>query len=441
MFFLHSTSQLYELLTRYSWFGEKVLMSSRAKNIFRCGLLLAVPVVLVSLFATSSPAIPEQAHDSGESTPPQIVDPQGTMEHFYRQLDAVAAKRTKAVARIAVYGTSINGADRVTSRIRHRLQKRFGDAGRGWVGIAPGWSSHHYQDVEWTTHTFRTNVVNRGKLDHGRYGLGGVIAFNRGIGSKASFGTVSKGPSNRSASRFRLFYQAYPEGGDVLLQVEGGAEKRVSTRATKIEDRVAELRVPPGPHTFWVRVGEGALRLYGAVMENDGPGVVVDGLSMIGASVLMMDNFDGAHLSKQVALRSPDLLVFWLGGNDVPAKRFRREYFVERYGRMIARARRGRPEASCLVLSVLDKGHYHNGRVRSRHFTLPVIEAQQAVARQQGCAYYNLFEAQGGEGSAGRWHRQSPRLVVADYMHLTGAGARHVGDMITDAILRGYQNR
>lgn len=367
-----------------------------------------------------------------------ISDPHGAMAHFYKQLRAVQQKKAGTVARISVYGTSTNGADRVTSRIRHLLQKRFGDAGKGFMIIAPGWSSQQHRDVDWTYHTFRTLNVNRGEAPGNRYGLGGVLAINRGVGSRASFGTVSSGPSNRTVSLFRLFYQAWPQGGDVVLEAEGGSSKRVSTSSSRVEDRVAELRVPQGPHKLWVKVGDGSLRLYGVSMENDGPGVVVDGLSLIGASVRMMNNFDGAHLSAQVKQRSPDLLLFWLGGNDVPAKHFSHDIFVERYGLMIKRARAGRPSASCLVVSVLDKGHYKNGRVRSRHWTLPVIKAQQEVAQQQRCAFFNLWEAAGGEGTMGRWHKKSPRLSVADYMHLTEAGARHVGDLMTKALLDGY---
>ncbi len=370
-----------------------------------------------------------------------IVDPGGrAMRHFYQRLHAVEHREAGAVARISVYGTSTNGADRVTSQMRNVLQKRFGDAGRGFMVIAPGWRSQQYRDIDWAYNTFRTVVVNRGRSPERRYGLGGVLAMNRGTGSWVTYGTTKRGRSNRVASLFRLFYQAYPDGGDVRLQIDEGPLKQVSTKAATIEDHVAEVRATAGPHRFKVSIGSGAVRLYGAVMENDGPGVVVDGLSLIGASVLMMDNFDGRHLATQVRQRNPDLLVFWLGGNDVPAQRFRREYFVERYGRMIQRARRGRPEASCLVVSVLDKGHHKNGRVRSRVYTRPVVEAQRDVATAQGCAFYNIFDDMGGADTMGRWYRQSPRLVVADYMHLTEAGARHVGDMISRALLAGFSS-
>lgn len=378
-----------------------------------------------------------------EVQPAAIDDPTGAaMEHFHREMLDVARSRPGSVVRILLFSVSLNGSDRVTSVLRHALQERFGDAGKGFVPIAPGWGAQEHQDVTWSYRLWRTARINTGLAPDGRYGLGGVLATGSGIRTESIFGTVDEGPSNRAVSLFRLFYQAWPDGGAVLLQVDDEEPARVLTASSEIEDRVHEVRAPRGPHRLTVRVGdgEGSLRLYGVVMENEGPGVVVDAYMYLGANVGMMPNFDASHLETQARLRRPDLLVFWMGANDVYARAFTREWLVENYGGFIANVRAGRPEASCLVMSVLDKGEDRNGRVVSRSRVPQVVDAQEAAAFAQGCAFLNLYEATGGEGSVARWHHSNPCLVGSDLLHLTAAGAERVGNILHGSLLRSYDD-
>jgi lysophospholipase L1-like esterase len=368
----------------------------------------------------------------------EIEDPSGSMEHFYESLARVALERPGAVSRILIYSVSTNGSDRVSGALRAGLQERFGDAGKGFVPMAPGWSSQEHRDLDWKHRHYVTRVVNRGKDPSGRYGLAGVLAVSRGPLAESSFGTEDSGPSNREVSRFDLFYQAWPEGPEVELRVDDRSPELISTAAPEPVDRLHRIEAPRGPHELTVGAeGQGA-RFYGVAMENDGPGVVVDALMLIGNSVEMLPHWSYEHLQKQVELRAPDLVVLWLGGNDVRARRFTHEWFVRHYGEFIENLRAGRPEASCLVLSTLDKGLMRNGRVVSRRRVQRVRDAQLATASEQGCAFFDLYEATGGFGTVERWYNARPRLMVDDLNHLTFTGARVVGSVMEKALLAGY---
>ncbi len=371
--------------------------------------------------------------------PREIEDEAGeAMRHFCERLLAAARGEPETVVRVLLFSDSLNGTDRVGSALRHALAERFGDGGKGFVPIATGWGSQDHRDVEWTHRTWRTLIVNRGRDPLDRYGLGGVIARNGGARSLATFATVDEGPSNRAVSRFRLYYQAWPEGGEVSLRVDRDPPVVVDTAAPEPEDRFHDLRVPEGPHRLAVGVEDGDLRLYGVVLERDGPGVTVDSLMYIGATVSTPAQFDREHFEGQIRARRPDLLVFWLGANDVRSRAFDQEEFTEDFSAFIERARAARPEASCLVMSEPDQGILRRGRLRSRHNVPGVIAGQEAAARRQGCAFLNLYEAAGGEGSVVRWFRGRRRLISGDYLHLTVAGANHVADLLHRALLQGY---
>ena len=64
------------------------------------------------------------------------------------------------------------------------------------------------------------------------------------------------------------------------------------------------------------------------------------------------------------------------------------------------------------------------------------IEA--GVANDTGVAFFNTFEAMGGEGTMARWYAAEPRLVGADFIHPMPAGAKIVGELLYNALRDGY---
>ena len=372
----------------------------------------------------------------------QIADEHQAMHHFYRQLKNIAGGSSEAIARIAVYGESTNASDRVTSSLRRRLQARFGDAGKGFVPVAPGWHYQRHQDVRWRhAGRWRTWVVNRANGPGNRYGLGGVVSESRNRAARAWFGTSERGPSGEAVARFSLFFHAFPEAGAVELRVDGGPPTELDTRSAVPEDRVHHIEVTDGPHELEIRpADDNPHRLYGVVMERNRPGVVVDGLMLVGAFTRVLGHFDADHWARQIALRQTDLLVFWLGGNDATSRTtgFSRNRFVESYVSSIERARRGRPESSCLVVSVMDSADTESERIRTFARVPRVVRAQADVAARTGCAFYNLFEATGGHNTMARWRRRG--LASGDFKHLTMRGSSEVGRVLYEAISAGYEH-
>jgi lysophospholipase L1-like esterase len=345
------------------------------------------------------------------------------------------------LARALLYSDSINGSDRTTRSLREMLGGRFGYGGKGFLPIAPGWQYQRHKDVAWDHAAWRVFVVNRGDREDGRYGLGGVLAVSRGPRARARFATVGEG-IGAEVSRFRLFYQAHPEGGSIALSVDGAERERLDTRADAVEDRVHDIEVPRGSHALELDIVDGEARLYGVAMERDPPGVVVDGLMLVGAFTRVLGNFDEAHWARQIALREADLIAFWLGGNDATSRTvgFDRGEYVADYTAVLQAAHAGRPEASCLVVSVLDVGERVDGEIRSRNRVPRVVEAQREAALAAGCAFFDAYEAIGGAGTMRRWARSSPRLVSVDYRHLSGEGATVIAGLIERALLKAYDD-
>lgn len=418
------------------------------------------------LAVPSEPAEPSDAPEPGEAAPPtppapprverveyqgltrEIEDPQASMRSFYGRLARVA-RGERTLARMSVYGTSTNGADRMTSQLRRLLQRRFGDGGKGWVPVAAGWRYQRHQDVEWSFDHWRTFVVNRGNGPLDRYGFGGVMATNRHRGAVSTFSTVSGEGPGTSVEIYRIFYQAWPEGGRMSLRVDDGEPRIIDTQADQVEDRVATIEVDDGAHTLTLRAVAGEdeeaeedLRLYGTTLERAGPGVVVDGLALIGAFTRVLRLFDHAHLTSQVRMREPNLVVFWMGANDAVSESvaFVPERYSAHYRGILRRFQAANPSMSCLVMSVLDKGERVDGRIRTRPRVPRLVQTQREIAIAEGCAFFDTYEAMGGEGTMARWYRNRPRLVTDDLGHLTASGSRIMGTLLYRAILKGYDD-
>jgi len=383
------------------------------------------------------------APDEMEGLVREIEDPSGkALSAFYESLAHTAEGRDGAVTRIAHWGDSTIAADDVTGTLRRRLQKRFGDAGHGFLLVGKGTLPYRHKDVKWDEpRNWNVNSVISDERRDGRYGYGGFL--QRGApGAKATFGTVDTGPVGTAMSRFELWYQAHPEGGQVEVAVDGGAPLAVPMRAPAVEDRWWSTEMPDGPHQVALKVaGGGDARVYGVSLERKGPGVVYDSLGIVGARANRLLNADPAHLAEQVKHRSPDLLVIAFGGNEAGDERMNMEKYREGLARVVRAIRAGRPEASCLLLAPLDQGEVApRGGVRTMPTIPKIVESQRVVAAAEGCAFFDTWTAMGGNGAMGRWYKSRPRLGWGDYRHASPAGYEVIGNLFYKALLKGFSD-
>lgn len=403
---------------------------------------------------------PEAIHDLGLPAV-SIQDPKGSLDPFFDGLAELEEKKSDRLVRAVFFGSSEIGYDRVTSQMRRRLQARFGDGGKGFVIVAPGFRHTRHQDVIWRQEGWQGFSVRFGRRPDGRYGYGGNLAvFEPGSeepGAWASYQTVAVDagreagyhpfPSGSRFSRFALWYQAHSGGGSLEIRIDpdGPAPVRrtISTRAEEARDRVFRTEVPDGPHQVMLTAaGDGALRLYGVVMERD-RGFVLDAAMVVGAWGRTHLHFDPAHLKKQMRTRGPDLVIFQYGAKEVfKVPDLDEAYlrgFVRDFAQSAKRTLAGVPKASCLIVSSKDMGVRRGEQIVTRPALKKVVRGAEEVADRTGCAFFNLFQAMGGEGSLEQWWRHEPRLVSPDLGHYYDAGAIQVGDILTDALLEAYR--
>ncbi len=374
-----------------------------------------------------------------------VEDPKGTLVPFYEALVRTDAKEPGAITRVTHLGDSSIGHDGLPHSIRTRMQDRFGDGGAGFVLIDRMSDNMNYSskvarissNEQWEA-CFLAHLCK----NDGHYGLGGHTFWANG-GASSTISTRNDGAYGRTVSRIELWYAAQPRGGRIKLRVDRQEPEVITTLADALEDRWHEVDVEPGAHDITLSsIGGGQARAYGIVLETDGPGVVWESVSMIGAFTKRLNAFDPDHIAGQIAHRNADLLVLNFGGNDLrrivsggvnPA-----EYEAE-YGEALGRLKANRPAQPCMIVGVIDHG-------RSGSYTIEptvvdtMIESQRKIAFAHGCAFFDTVAAMGGAGSLRRWRERSPSLAEPDLKHLNNRGRELMGNLMYQALVAGYES-
>lgn len=365
---------------------------------------------------------------------PNLIDRHGALKAFYQALWRTEAQQSGAVTRVLHYGDSPVTADSITADVRSLLQERFGDAGHGFVLVAKPWAWYGHRGVEVRGKGWRISPASLSRARDGIHGLGGV-SFEGGAGASSQF------VLREDHARLEVQYLRQPEGGALTVRAGGQMIGHIDTAGPETEPGFQTLALPAGERDIELTVERGPVRMFGVSFERDGPGVIYNSLGVNGGQVQMVVRyFEKSQWTAALQHEQPDLVVVNYGTNESLYADYIERYYPGELREVIRRIRSAVPQASLLVMSPMDRGERDAGGQIVTPATLPrLVEIQRHVADETGCAFFNTFQAMGGEGTMRRWYEGQPRLVSADFMHPLPAGARKVGVLLYQALESGFR--
>jgi hypothetical protein len=414
-------------------------LPSSAVGESKLGLETTAPGVAPGATALA-PAEAREAAALEQAPPVPLLDPTGVaLDGFFAALRRTEQKLPGAVTRIAHFGDSIIVSDYVSGTLRRKLQTAFGDAGHGFVLVANAWPAYFHNDVSrYATAGFNVSRIVGPYAADGLYGLGGV-SFSTPPNVLSRVGTAESGDYGRKVSSFTLFYLEQPNGGTLELSVDGGPATELSTAGAAIASKTHVVKVADGAHQISLQTKRGTSRLFGIVLEREGPGVVLDALGVQGARIRFMDKQDDQHWQDQLKLRSPNLLVYEFGANESTDGFL---YSMADYHRtmrdVLEQGKRALPSSSCLVIGTMDRAAKVGDEIVSLRVMPDLLANQKQAALDAGCAFFDTWTAMGGAHSMPRWVKKG--LGQADMTHPTGVGAEIIGTWIYRALLHSYQS-
>ena len=360
-----------------------------------------------------------------------LDDSAGVLDHFYEALWRTERREEGAVTRIVHYGDSPTTADLVTGDVRSQLQKRFGDAGHGFILVAKPWAWYQHTGAEVEGAGWQISAASRFISHDGMFGLGGV-SFT-GSGSARSRFSFAEG-----YTQFEAWYLRQPDGGEFSLSSGGQMLGRVDTAGESKAAGFAAFHAESPVSDLEVRVERGSVRLFGITAEGAGPGVVYDSLGLNGASIRVLSRmYNEAHWAEQLRHRDPALVIVNYGTNEADFAEFVDEGYEKELREGLRRIRTALPDAAVLVMSPMDRGQRGASGIETMPTIPRIVEIQRRVARETGCGFFDTYAAMGGEGTMARWYAARPQLVSADLIHPNPAAGKLIARIFTTAIEEG----
>ena len=386
--------------------------------------------------AESTPAPHPEALDSRvavQLATPHLINAEAGLRNFYQALDDLANHRRSAPVRIVHYGDSPTTADLITGDNRTHLQSLYGNAGHGFIFIDRPWAWYNHRDVSLTAHGWKiAHAV--GAMREGDYGLGGA-SFE---GSPGAWSKLR--PVDTSINSVEVYYQRRPGGGS--FEVSCG-ERRLMLIATSSQIARADftrIALPEGGCSIGIRPTEGTVTLFGITLDKLGPGVAYDSLGLNGASTIVLSRvFRRSHWIEQLRHRHPELVIINYGTNESGYLSWIDHQYESELRTAIGRIREALPESSILLVSPMDRGERQGGTIVTVEGIKHIVALQERIARDTGCAFFNTYQAMGGELTMRHWYEDEPRMVAADLIHPSPRGARLVSDAFVSELAEGLR--
>ncbi len=380
----------------------------------------------------ASPAVMEEQRTKRlvMAAPKNLIDPAHVLDSFYASL------LEGGTTTILHYGDSPTTADLITADARNMLQQEYGNAGTGFVLMARPWAWYNHRGVEMSASNWKIDIAGISELRDGLNGLGGV-SFQGAPGAVANWKL-----KDSTHTDLEVAYLAQPGGGEFTISAE---DEPLGTISTSAEERIpafAHFAIPAGASHFELRVTQGPVRLYGADFRKPGPGIVYSSLGINGANVTLLSHaLNGQHWTGQLRHYKPDLVIVNYGTNESGFPKFIDSTWGREMREVVRRLRTALPGVAVLLMSPMDRGEKkETGEIDTLASIPRLVSTEQKVALETGVAFFNTFEAMGGQGTMGRWYQSEPRLVGADYIHPMPAGAKIVGQLLVAALREGFRH-
>lgn len=366
-------------------------------------------------------------------------------DKFFDKAGKVA--QTGKIIRILHYGDSQIEQDRISCRLRERMQQYFGGGGPGLlplrqpiptISFNQSASGALYGQSTYGDSTMRRADGNYGPMMRS-WRVGGEVAMslNATTNKMAADGV-------HHFSTLRILFNNRPGPLNVTMTNRKPSAQSIANGTNTFSKSVSE----PGIHMIsWqmdsstssasIRVS-GSADVYG-VLVDDGPGVAVDNISMRGVSghQFKMVNFD--QLAKAYSLMDIGIIIMQFGGNSVPYLRTDKaiDSYCENMGKQIDYVHEACPDAAILFIGPSDMCKRVDGKIQTYPKLPSIVEKLRITANEHGAAFWSIYDAMGGHNSMITWFKEG--YAGEDYVHFTHKGANIMGDYLCEILMKLYE--
>ncbi|WP_439181702.1 GDSL-type esterase/lipase family protein [Carboxylicivirga taeanensis] len=365
------------------------------------------------------------------SCPPAFLKQLGCL---YEQLKSVSANSKHL--RILHYGDSQIEGDRITAYLRETFQKRFGGSGPGLTAV---FDPVHINPSVWVESKGNWQMCNiydrRSQLTSQDYGLMGQAAVLK-ANTRGEFKISSSRWAEKHASYYqkvRLFIAPHVDTISIKGQISGveiiNDSLQPSEDLTEINWEFEQL----SPAIRFELFSNSDINILGCALDSLA-GVSVDNIALRGQSTPLLHRTSGDLYKAMGEQLNIELIIFQFGTNMIPTIAPNYRFYQIQLSRQFELIKEYLPNVPVLVVGISDAAQATDGQIQSYDHLPRINEAQKALALQYEFAFFDLYNAMGGEGSIIEWADKTPPWALTDYIHLSRTGGQKAAELITNAL-------
>ena len=353
------------------------------------------------------------------------------LTRFRADLVKLANHQATAPLRVLWLGDSHTAGISWPASLEASLLQTVASGGPGYIPLGLAYGRYHGAKVsaEESFDIAPHPPAKRAEEDDRIFGLGGtrVTPRNKSIGIN-----LKLDPNlSRGAGTGQLIFRYKGPTDRIVISTDGKSTDVKREGTASFEGGIHAQSFPINPQiSVDIRVLTGNPELFGVIVENDEPGLVIDVLGINGARFATTLAWDESAWTAQVRWRQPSLAVIAYGTNEVFDLVSPKRYAAE-IRTLVTRIRSAAPESECILAGPTDVGRggqIAEDRVRE------IDQVEAATAEALGCAYFSAYDAMGGMQGFDDWLHANPPLAVSDRIHLTAAGYRKLGQAMTESL-------
>lgn len=355
------------------------------------------------------------------------------MAKFYEALGKV--KKMNRPVRIAVFGDSFIEADIFTADLRSLLQTQFGGSGVGFIPVTSMTSGYRptvrHSFGGWSSHCVTDSIFN-----HSKQGISGHYFIPRSGAYIEAKGQTKYG-NHLDTCEVATLYFVNKGNLQITSRINNKIEEQYEPDAL---GRLQEVSVKGhiGSVRWMINQADSAL-FYGVAMDAEN-GICVDNFSLRGSSGLSLRGIPESMLREFNAQRTYDLIVLEYGLNVATPRGKNYDRYKAGMLTVVEHLKNCFPDAGILIMGVGDREYKtETGELRTMPGVKNLIRYQQAIAAESSVAFWNMYEAMGGEGSMAKMVHAKPSMANYDYTHINFRGGEHLAKLLYETLMYGKQ--
>ena len=335
-----------------------------------------------------------------------------------------------------VFGDSFIEADIFTADLREMLQKRFGGCGVGFVTITSMTNGYRptvrHTFEGWSSHAVTDSVY----FDRRKQGISGHY-FIPGKNAYVELRGQNKYASLLDTCREASIFFYTKDTVDFSVRVNRGEIQNHRfapnghLQELQIDGRIGSIR--------WTINRADSTLFYGMAMDGT-EGIVVDNFSLRGSSGLSLRTIPADMLKEFNRQRPYDLIILQYGLNVATQRGYNYDSYQKGLVTAIEHLKKCFPQSGFLLLSVGDRDYKTDtGELRTMPGVKNLIRYQQNIAAESGIAFWNMFEAMGGDGSMAKLVHAKPSMANYDYTHINFRGGKYLAGLLYETLIYGKE--